>query len=168
VPCVIKPVNGGSSIGVSIVTRQEDLSKAILEAKKYDENIVVEELIKGVEVTCGVLGDVALPVVEIVPKNDFFDYEAKYTDGMSQEICPARISEEMTKKVQNLALKVFKIIGGRGYTRVDMIIKDGLIYVLEINTLPGMTPNSLLPKEAKAMGLSYSQLLDRIIELALE
>lgn len=168
VPCVVKPLNGGSSIGISIVTRQDDLLKAISEAKKFDENIVIEELIKGTEITCGVLGNEALPVVEIVPKNDFFDYEAKYTDGMSQEICPARIDVEMTKKVQDLALKVFKIIGGRGYARVDMIIKDDLIYVLEINTLPGMTPNSLLPKEAKAAGLSYSQLLDKIIKLALE
>lgn len=167
VPCVVKPLNGGSSIGISIVTRQEDLSKAILEAKKFDENIVVEELIRGIEVTCGVLGDTVLPVVEIVPKNDFFDYEAKYTDGMSQEICPARLNVEMTKKVQGLALKVFKIIGGKGYGRVDMIIKDNLIYILEINTLPGMTPNSLLPREAKAAGISYPQLLDRIIQLAM-
>ncbi|MFA7300729.1 MAG: D-alanine--D-alanine ligase [Candidatus Shapirobacteria bacterium] len=167
-PCVVKPLNGGSSIGISIVTQQEDLNKAIIEAKKFDENIIVEELIKGVEVTCGVLGNEALPVVEIIPKNDFFDYESKYMEGMSQEICPARIDDEMTKKVQNLALKVFNIIGGRGYSRIDMIIKDDLIHVLEINTLPGMTPNSLLPREAKATGMSYPQLLDRIIELALE
>ena len=165
-PCVIKPVNCGSSLGVSIVRNEAEFQKAIWEVKKFDNEFMIEELVKGTEVTCGILGEMALPVVEIVPKNEFFDYEAKYTEGMSQEICPARISGEMTKRVQNLALKVFKIIGGKGYARVDMIIKNDLIYVLEINTLPGMTPNSLLPKEARAAGISYPQLLDRIIELA--
>lgn len=167
-PGVVKPVNGGSSLGVSIVRNKLEYEKAITEVNKFDSEYLIEEIVKGTEVTCGVLADVVLPVVEIVPSKDFFDYEAKYTEGMSQEICPARISDKMTKRVQDLALKVFKIIGGRGYARVDMIIKDDLIYVLEINTLPGMTPNSLLPREAKAAGISYPQLLDKIIELAIQ
>jgi D-alanine-D-alanine ligase len=167
-PCVVKPVNGGSSVGVTIVKNDSDLDKAIKEAKKYDENIMIEEYIEGVEVSCGVLGDKVLPVIEIVPKKDFFDYEAKYTEGMSEEICPARLSEKITKKIQTETMRLFDLIGGNGYARVDFIVKEDKVYLLEINTLPGMTPNSLLPKEAKAIGMSYSQMLDKIIELALK
>lgn len=170
-PCVVKPADQGSSVGVSIVKKEKDLGKAIDLAKKYSDWIVTEEYIKGIEVSCGVIGNenpIALPVIEIVPKKEFFDYEAKYTDGMSEEICPARISDEVTDRVQDYAVRVFKGIGGRGFARVDMIIRDNQPYVLEINTIPGLTPNSLLPKEAKAAGMSYPQLLDRIIELARE
>ena len=169
-PCVVKPVCGGSSVGVSIVEEDDQMKKAIELAKKYDKEIIIEEYIKGIEVTCGVWGNEkveALPVVEIIPKNKFFDYESKYSDGGAQEICPARLSEEMTKKIQEIADKVFKVIDGKGFARVDMMIRGNEIYVLDINTLPGMTPNSLLPKEAKAAGYSYSQMLDKIIELAL-
>jgi D-alanine-D-alanine ligase len=109
----------------------------------------------------------ALPVVEIIPKNKFFDYESKYSDGGAQEICPASLNNEMTIKVQEIAIKVFKVIGGRGFGRVDMIIRNDEVYVLDINTLPGLTPNSLLPKEARAIGMTYSQMLDRIIKLVL-
>jgi len=167
-PCVVKPVDGGSSVGVSIVKDQKDFDKAVELAKVYDEEVLIEEYLDGVEVSCGVLGDMAMPVIEIVPEGEFFDYEAKYSEGKSQEICPARISQEMTEDVQRLAIEVFKVIGGRGYARVDFIIHENKPYILEINTLPGMTPNSLLPKEAAAMGMSYPQLLDRLIELALE
>jgi D-alanine-D-alanine ligase len=179
-PCVVKPVCGGSSVGVSIVEEDKQMEKAIKLAKEYDKEIIIEEYVKGMEVTCGVWGNPstasqsgrageieALPVVEIIPKNKFFDYESKYTDNGTQEICPARLSDEMTKKVQEIAIKVFKVIDGRGFARVDMMIREGEVYVLDINTLPGMTPNSLLPKEAKAVGYSYSQMLDKIIELAL-
>lgn len=168
VPCVVKPVNGGSSVGVTIVKSQNELEKAVNEAKKYDSEIIIEEYIEGVEVSCGMLGNEVLPVIEIIPKKDFFDYEAKYTKGMSDEICPARLSEEITKMVQEETMKVFKMIGGRGYSRVDYIIKNDKTYLLEINTLPGLTSNSLLPKEALAAGISYTQLLDKIIELALK
>jgi len=168
VPCVVKPVNGGSSVGVSIVKKQGDLINAIKQAKKYSDEVLVEEYLGGREFTCGVLGDVALPVVEIKPKKAFFDYEAKYKDGFSEEICPAQISESLTKKIQELAIEVFRAIKGRGYARVDFIVKDNKPYILEINTLPGMTPNSLLPKEAKAAGIGYSELLDKMIELARE
>ncbi|HWS48883.1 MAG TPA: D-alanine--D-alanine ligase [Candidatus Methanoperedens sp.] len=176
VPCVVKPNCGGSSVGVSIVKENKDLVTAIELAKKYDDEVIVERYIKGIEVSCGILGDpsvnsgqvVVLPVIEIVPKKEFFDYEAKYTKGMSEEICPARLTEKMTKKVKEITLKVFKAIDGRGYARVDFIIKNDKAYLLEINTLPGMTSNSLLPKEAKAMGVNYSQVLDKIVELALK
>jgi D-alanine-D-alanine ligase len=169
IPSVVKPSNNGSSVGVSIVKTKDELMKAIELAGKYDQEILIEEYIKGIEISCGVLGNenpVALPVIEIVPKNEFFDYEAKYTGSKSEEICPARISEKVTEKVQDLTVQIFKAIGGRGFGRVDMIIKDDIPYVLEINTIPGLTPNSLLPKEAKAAGLSYNQLLDKMIELA--
>jgi D-alanine-D-alanine ligase len=173
---VVKPANGGSSVGVTIVKDQNNLEKAIVEARKYDKEIIVEEYIKGVEVSCGIFGDpsvnsgqvVVLPIIEIVPKKDFFDYEAKYTKGMSEEICPARLSKKMGKRVSEIALSVFRIIGGKGLARVDFIIKGQKIYLLEINTIPGLTPNSLLPKEAKVAGYSYSQMLDKIIELALK
>lgn len=166
-PCVVKPCSSGSSVGISIAKTETELRKGIKLAKKYEDKILIEEYIEGVEVSCGILGDKILPVVEIVPKNKFFDYEAKYTDNMCEEICPARISKRVTKKVQDLSLKIFKAIEGRGFARVDMIIKNDEPYVLEINTIPGLTPNSLLPKEAKAAGYSYSQMLDKIIELAL-
>jgi len=166
-PCMVKPVDGGSSVGVTIVKKQEDLENAIDLAKKYGDGVIIEEYIEGTEVSCGILGEQVLPVIEIVPKKEFFDYEAKYSDGMSEEICPARLPDETTKKVQEETLKVFKMIGGRGYARVDFIIKNNEPYLLEINTLPGMTANSLIPKEAMAVGMNYGQLLDRIIELAL-
>lgn len=170
-PCVVKPADQGSSVGVSIVKSEKDLLGAIDLAKKYGQNIVIEEYIKGVEVSCGVIGNkevMALPIVEIRPKKDFFDYEAKYTEGMSEEICPAEIDEMVAKRIQDTSVKLFKTIKGRGYARFDYIIRDNTPYLLEVNTLPGMTPNSLMPKEAKAMGMSYPQLLDRMIELARE
>lgn len=174
-PCVVKPNCGGSSVGVSVVEKNSYLKGAIELAKKYDKEIIVEDYIGGIEVTCGVWGSLAnsgqveaLPVVEIIPKNMFFDYESKYSDGGAQEICPARLSEKMTKKIQEIAVKVFKVIDGNGFGRVDMIVRGEDVYVLDINTLPGLTPNSLLPKEAKAMGMSYSQMLDKIVELALK
>lgn len=168
VPCVVKPVDGGSSVGVVMVKKQSDLESTIGEVKKYGSDVVIEEYIEGVEVSCGILGEVVLPVIEIVPKKEFFDYEAKYSEGMSEEICPARLSDEITKKVQNETKRVFEMIGGRGYSRVDFIIKNEEPYLLEINTLPGMTPNSLIPKEAAVVGISYGQLLDKIIELAVD
>lgn len=165
-PCVVKPVNGGSSVGVSIAKIETELENAINKAKIYDNEIIIEEYLKGIEVTCGVLGDKVLPVVEIRPKNEFFDYESKYTESGALEICPAQISKRLSEKVQKISLKVYQLIKGRGYGRVDFIIKNRKPYLLEINTLPGMTAVSLLPKEALAVGINYSQLLDEIIELA--
>ncbi|HAP37846.1 hypothetical protein A2574_03940 [Candidatus Shapirobacteria bacterium RIFOXYD1_FULL_38_32] len=169
--CVVKPVNCGSSVGVSIVKDEANFEKAIKEAKKFDKEIIIEEFLEGVEVSCGVLGNeapVALPVIEIIPKNDFFDYDAKYSEGMSKEICPARLDQKITDEVMKISVEIFKVLGFRGYARIDFIISKNKPYVLEINTLPGLTPNSLLPKEAMADGISYTELLDKIISLALE
>jgi D-alanine-D-alanine ligase len=170
-PLVVKPACQGSSVGVSIVRSEDEVQEAFERAFALDRQALVEEHVSGVEVSCGILGNtdlVALPVVEISPKNEFFDYEAKYSQDKCEEIVPARISVEMTKKVQDLALKVYKAVGCRGFGRVDIIISNTDFYVLEINTIPGLTPASLLPKEAKAAGISYPELLDRIINLALE
>jgi D-alanine-D-alanine ligase len=176
IPCVVKPVNGGSSIGVTIVKQKKDLSKAILNAKKYSDEVLIEEYLEGIELSCGVLGNpsvgsgqvTVLPVIEIRSKNDFFDYEAKYSSGKSEEICPAKINKRLTLEVQELARQVYLAVKARGYARIDFIIYKNKPYILEINTLPGMTFNSLIPKEAAVIGMSYSQLLDKIIELALE
>jgi D-alanine-D-alanine ligase len=174
VPCVVKPVLGGSSVGVSIVKNVGDMEKAKLKASEYGE-IMIEEYIEGIEVSCGVLGNpstdsgqVALPVIEIRPKNDFFDYEAKYSQDKCEEICPAELEERVTLQVQKLAVEVFKVIGGRGFARVDFIVRNNKPFILEINTIPGMTLNSLLPREALVAGISYVELLDKMIDLALE
>lgn len=170
-PFVVKPFDQGSSVGVSIVRNKKEFIPALKLAFSYSKKILVEEYLSGIEVSCGVLGNekpVALPVIEIVPKKEFFDYEAKYDENLRDEIVPARISKRLTKKVQGLAIRVFQAIDCRGFGRVDMIIHKGKPFVLEINTIPGLTPVSLFPKEAAAAGISYSKLLDRIIELALE
>jgi D-alanine-D-alanine ligase len=168
---VVKPAGQGSSVGVTIIDDLDKLDGALEESFKYEERAIIEEFLPGMEVSCGILGNkspVALPVIEICPKNNFFDYEAKYTAGKCEEIVPARLSEETTKKVQEYALKVFELVGARGFIRVDFVIKDNDPVILEMNTIPGLTPNSLLPKEAKAAGIEYPQLLDKMIELALE
>ena len=173
---VIKPAGQGSSVGVTIIDDLDKLDAALEESFKYEERAIIEEFLPGMEVSCGILGNpsassgqvIALPVIEICPKNNFFDYEAKYTVGKCEEIVPARLSEEVTKKIQEYALKVFELVGARGFIRVDFVIKDENPVILEMNTIPGLTPNSLLPKEAKAAGIEYAQLLDKMIELALE
>jgi len=170
-PWVVKPSNQGSSVGISIVKNEMDYHKSIAIAGEYSEEIIIEEYLQGVEVSCGVLGNKnpqPLPVIEICPKNEFFDYESKYTPGMCKEIVPARISPEETKKVQKLAIKVYQSVNCQDFGRVDMIIKNGQPYVLEINTIPGLTPNSLLPQEAAASGITYPKLLDKIITSALK
>jgi D-alanine-D-alanine ligase len=172
-PVVIKPVNEGSSIGVTKAATVADLAAGLAAAFAYDNRVLVEQWITGTEVTGGVLGNdhlTALPLVEIIPSDTyaFFDYEAKYKPGASTEICPARLDERLTKKAQASALAAHRALCCRGYSRTDMIVKDGEIYVLETNTIPGMTATSLLPQAAKAMGLDFPQLLDKLIELALE
>jgi len=172
-PYFIKPHNQGSSVGASIAKTKKSLRKALNLAFKYSDLALVEEYIKGIEVTCGVIGNKnpkPLPLVEIVPKkSEFFDYESKYTESGAEEIVPAKISTSLTKKVQKMALDVYKVIGCRGFSRVDFILRNGKKpIVLEINTIPGLTPMSLVPKAAKAAGISYSQLLDKIISYAIE
>ena len=170
-PVVVKPSSQGSSVGVSLVRKKEELKVATEKAFSYGPRIMVEEYLLGTEVSCGVLGNrkpFALPVVEIVPKKEFFDYEAKYSEGFCEEIVPARISQKLTQEVQKIAVRVYKAVGCQGFGRVDMIIKSSLPYVLEINTIPGLTPLSLLPKEAAAAGISYQELIERLINFALD
>ncbi|MFH1601943.1 MAG: D-alanine--D-alanine ligase [Candidatus Shapirobacteria bacterium] len=167
---VVKPACQGSSVGVSIVLDKKDLKNSLKKAFSYDKQAIIEEYLLGKEVSCAVLGNdspYALPVIEICPKGKFFDYWAKYIPGECKEIVPARLSKKTTSQVQKLAVEVYKAVGCRGYGRVDMIIKEKKPYILEINTLPGLTPTSLLPQEAKAAGINYSQLLDLIIGYAL-
>ena len=172
-PIVVKPVEGGSSVGMSIVKTEQDLADAVGKALKYDASVLLEAYIEGVELTGGVLGnDVveALPLIEIVPNKDheFFDYEAKYVAGITKEICPARVDQQITEKAQDYARRAHRALSCRGYSRTDMILKDGELFVLETNTIPGMTATSLFPQAAKAGGLSFSQLLDRLIDLGIE
>ena len=171
-PSVIKPANLGSSIGIAIIKEKENFKKAVEMAFDHTQTILVEEFIDGLEVTCGVLDhfqgqdSAPLPVTAIYPpENRFFDYEVKY-DGSTKEITPAQIEGDLTKKIQITALKAHQLLGCRGYSRTDMIIKGEKIYVLEINSLPGLSPASLLPKGAQAAGLDFSQLLDHIINTA--
>jgi D-alanine-D-alanine ligase len=172
-PLVIKPRYGGSSIGTSIVPAPEQLSEALVRAFGEGPDVVAEAYLDGTEITAGVLGNddlQLLPVVEIIPSSayTFFDYKAKYKEGATREICPARLSEMLTRRAQSYAATAHRSLCCRGYSRTDMIIHDETIYVLETNTIPGMTPVSLFPLAAKAAGLSFSRLLDRLIELALE
>jgi D-alanine-D-alanine ligase len=172
-PVVIKPVQCGSSVGMSIVREADDLKGAIKKAFAYDNEVMIEAYIDGVEVTGGVLGNDnpdALPLIEIIPdkSHEFFDYEAKYTPGVTKEICPARIDDQLTIKAQSYAVMAHEVLGCRGYSRTDMMLKDGELFVLETNTIPGMTVTSLFPQAAAAAGLSFGKLMDRLIELSLE
>ncbi len=172
-PLVVKPVAGGSSVGMSIVRSAGDLQGALDKAIAYDSAVMVESYIAGTELTGGVIGNKeleALPIIEIVPDQtrEFFDYEAKYTPGVTQEICPARIDDELTQQAQSYAKIAHQTLYCRGYSRTDMILKDREIFVLETNTIPGMTATSLLPQAAQVAGISFSRLMDKLIELGLE
>ncbi len=168
-PFFVKPSNQGSSVGNTLVKNIESLQSALDIAYEYSGIVLVDEYVKGIEVTCGILGNDSLPIAEIIPKNEFFDYESKYTENGAEEIVPARLSEDLTKEVKDLTLTVHNIVGCRGFSRVDFIINDkDEPVVLEINTIPGLTPFSILPKEAEADGISYGKLLTRIITLALD
>jgi D-alanine-D-alanine ligase len=171
-PVVIKPVHEGSSIGVSKAGTFESLESGLAAAFALDDRVIVEEFIQGTEVTGGVLGNTrlqALPLVEIIPAKtyQFFDFEAKYQPGASEEICPARLSPELTKRAQECAITAHQALGCRGYSRTDMMIRDQEIFVLETNTIPGMTATSLFPQGAKAAGIDFPDLLDTLINLAL-
>lgn len=173
-PIVVKPIESGSSVGMSIVREAENLDQAIEKAFEYSKEVMLEEFVKGREFTVAVLGNEhpkALPVVEIIPKiADFFSYEAKYQTGGSEEICPADIPEEIRKKMQKYALKIFKALGCRDLARADFIWndQDSKLYFLEINTIPGMTSASLAPKAAKAAGFTFPEFLDKIIQSAIK
>ena len=172
-PVVVKPANGGSSIGMSIVKSEADLPEALATAGRYDDVVLIESFIKGIELTGGVLGNDelrALPIVEILPGEgyEFFDFQAKYTPGATREICPARIDEALTEKAQTYAKMAHQALFCRGYSRTDMILRDRDIYVLETNTIPGMTPTSLFPLAAGVAGISFSELLDTLIDLSIQ
>ena len=171
-PLVIKPVREGSSLGMSIVNQPEELTPALEKAFAHDHEVMVEQFVSGREITVGVIGNEtpeALPLVEIIPGEEFafFDYQAKYEQGASREICPAEVDESIRIKAQHYALTAHKALHLRGYSRTDMIVRGDDLVLLETNTIPGMTPTSLLPQAAAAHGLDYSALLDRLIELAL-
>ncbi len=167
-PCVVKASCGGSSVGVSIAFTQKEYEKAKEEAFHYDEEIVIEAYIKGREFSVGVIEGKALPIIEIAPLSGFYDYKNKYQAGSAVETCPARLSPEAAKEMQSIAEKVFEVLRLKSYARMDFMMDEaGKIYCLEANTLPGMTPTSLLPQEAAAIGMGFEDLCEKIMELAL-
>ncbi len=167
-PVVVKPSSEGSSVGVTLVYAHEELRPAADLAFQYDQEILVEKYIRGKEVQVGVLGDRALGAIEIVPKNVIYDYEAKYKPGMSDHFFPARIDKESYARALEAGLTAHRALGCRGYSRVDFIIDDsGAPYILEVNTLPGMTATSLLPDIARGAGISFPDLVEEILRLAL-
>ncbi|MEN8190480.1 MAG: D-alanine--D-alanine ligase [Thermodesulfobacteriota bacterium] len=173
-PLVIKPACEGSSLGMSIAETEDELMDGITEAFRYDSEVMVEQFIRGRELTCGVLGNeelTPLPLVEIIPGEEyrFFDYEAKYQPGASTEICPAEVDDEIRDLAMKYGVEAHKVLRLRGYSRTDMILDEqGRLYLLETNTIPGMTPTSLLPQAAAEYGLGFSKLIERLLELAVE
>lgn len=172
-PIVVKPNNEGSSIGIRMVNTLDELSGAIEAALTLDNEVLLEEYINGREITAGVLGNQvlqALPIIEIIPSKEyaFFDYEAKYKERASQEICPAELPEQVTLMAQEYALRAHRVLELRGYSRTDMIVRGEEVILLETNTIPGMTRTSLFPLAARTAGMDFSALLDRLIDLALE
>lgn len=169
-PLVVKPRNEGSSAGVTLVKTHEQWTQAMVAASTRiaGAQVLAEEYIAGREYTCGVLGDETLPVVEIIPSDDFYSYDAKYSPGGSRHLCPAPIGEDLEARIRMLALTVHRLLGLRDYSRTDFIVsKEGRPYILEVNALPGMTPASLIPDEALAAGITYEALVDRLVGFAL-
>lgn len=168
-PCVVKPCRGGSSIGISIVRTEEEYNRALEEAFRWEEEVVIEDYVEGREFSVGVIEDKALPIIEIAPKEGFYDYKNKYAAGSTIETCPAELSEEITKEMQHYAEMVAKVLGLSTYSRMDFLLdKTDHIFCLEANTLPGMTPTSLLPQEAQAIGVNFEQLCQQLIEISLK
>jgi D-alanine-D-alanine ligase len=167
-PLVIKPVRQGSSVGLQFVERVEEWPAALVESLRHDSQVLIEEKIIGRETTVGILDDQPLPVVEVRPKSGVYDYRTKYSVGATDYFCPAPFDEATTKRVQAAGLAAFRAIGGRDYARVDVMVRpNGEPVVLEVNTLPGMTETSLLPKAAAAAGIGYAELCQRMVQLAL-
>ena len=167
-PLVIKPANHGSSIGLSIIDDSKDLDAAVDLALSFDSRAIIQEYIPGREVTVGILDEKVLPVIEIVPKKRFFDFEAKYKAGMTDYIVPAELEEVVAEKVQAVALSAHKLLGCFACSRVDIILKDNSPFVLEINTIPGFTSTSLLPMAAKKIGIEFEELCLKLVRLAYE
>lgn len=163
-PLVVKPAREGSTIGVSIVQSEKDLPAAVKEALKYDDEILLEAFVKGKEITVGILNDLPLPIIEILPKSGFYDYHSKYTKGETEYIIPARISRETYLYAQEISLKAFQALGCSGVARVDLMTdEEGAPFIIDVNTMPGMTETSLLPKAAEYVGISFGELAERIL-----
>lgn len=172
-PFVVKPSTAGSSVGICIIKNKREVAGALKAAFKESDHVLIEEYIKGTEYTCGVLGNndkeiKALPIIEIRPAGSFFDYTSKYFDKRTREICPAPIPKRLEKEIKKISLTAHTKIGCRGLTRSDFIVKNGKVYFLEINTIPGQTKESLCPKMARALGWSMAEFFDKQIELALK
>ncbi|MCI0531227.1 MAG: D-alanine--D-alanine ligase [candidate division Zixibacteria bacterium] len=168
-PIVIKPHNQGSTVGVTIIESSAELKDAIKHAEKYSDVVLAEKFVPGREITVGIVDKTPLPVLEIVPEHGIYDYECKYTTGKSNYICPAELSEELAKEAQGAALKAYLALDCEGYARVDFRLgTDNKFYCLEVNTLPGMTAHSLVPKAAQKAGIGFSKLLDKIVALAVK
>lgn len=163
-PVVVKPAREGSTIGISIVRKDEELGPALKKAGEYDEEILVEEFMKGKEITVGILEDIPLPIIEIVPKSGFYDYHSKYTKGETQYILPARIPREKYLYAQEISLKAFQTLACSGVARVDLMTDENENpFVIDVNTMPGMTETSLLPKAASYAGIPFGDLVERIL-----
>ena len=166
-PCVIKPCSCGSSVGVSIIENEAELEEALDFAAKYEDKILIEKKIVGREMTVGILDGQVLPPVEIIPKNGYYDYKNKYQSGLTEEICPAPVTKEEGDRLADYTRRAFDALGLRGIARIDFILTpEGEAVCLEANTLPGMTPTSLLPQEAAAVGIDYVSLCDKIVNIA--
>ena len=166
-PVVVKPTNQGSSLGISIVKKESEWEPALTTAFSYSDEIIVEEFIEGKLLAIGMHENNPMPIVHIRPKSGFYDYEAKYSSGKTEYICPADLTPEETKRCQQIAKSVFEVLRGRGFPRIDVILdKEGNPQVLEMNTIPGMTPTSLLPMAAKEMGLEFDDLVIEILKTA--
>ena len=168
-PVIFKPVTQGSSVGLSLVRGMGDIKKALRFGYEYDKYLIVEKFIAGRELTVGILGNKPLPIAECIPKSGFYDYEHKYSEGRTEYICPSKLPDDLAKKIQESGLKAFQALRCNGFGRVDFrLAEDNSFYCLEVNTLPGMTSHSLVPKAAKATGLEFPQLLERICEIGIE
>jgi len=167
-PMVIKPASNGSSIGLSMIGSAKGFDQAMRLAFSFDERVLIEEYLQGREMTVGILDDAALPVIEIISKHQLFDYEAKYHVGLTDYIVPAQIDAVLSRKIQDAALAAHRALGCTGYSRADLILKDNIPFVLEVNTIPGFTATSLLPKAAKEAGIEFAELCLKLLNLAYE
>lgn len=171
-PVFVKPNAEGSTFGCTLVNHESELKNAVQNALKYDSLAIIEKYVQGMEITAGILGNceddlTVLPLIEIVPKSQFYDYESKYADGGSDHIIPARLPQELTERAQDFARQCHLLLGCRGMSRTDLMVKNDTLFILETNTIPGMTPTSLLPQAAAEAGITFPELLDRLIQSAL-
>ena len=168
-PIVVKPNDQGSTLGLSIINSKSQLKGAFKVANSFASSVMYEQHIQGREITCSIVGNIAYPIVEIIPKHEIYDYECKYTKGMSKYICPAEINKNISSKIKEISLKIHKLLGCRHYSRVDFLLdRNNDPWFLEINTLPGMTETSLLPKSLESAGVNFNQIIEKIIREAMD